>query len=92
MKSHKEQNLLIDLNNSGNSLSALSIINIRRSMEHMKIKGLVDALFLQIGLKRNEKYKLEEIIKIVKREYTLPPEWKICKYCKYRSRVQYPLP
>lgn len=63
MKSHREQSLLIGQNNSVTSLSALSIINIRRSMEHMKIKGLVDALFLQIGLKRNEKYKLEEIIK-----------------------------
>ena len=63
MKSHKEQSRLIGQNNSVTSLSALSIINIRRSMEHMKIKGLVDALFLQIGLKRNKKYKLEEIIK-----------------------------
>ena len=25
---------------------------------------------------------LEQDLKIVKREYTLPPEWKICKYCK----------
>ena len=59
MKSHKEQNQLIVLNNSVTSLSALSIIE----MEHMKITGLVDALFLQIGLIRNEKYKLGEIIK-----------------------------
>jgi hypothetical protein len=29
----------------------------------MKITGLVDALFFQIGLSRNEKYKLDEIIK-----------------------------
>jgi hypothetical protein len=32
-------------------------------MEHMKITGLVDALFLQIGLIRNEKYKLIDLIK-----------------------------
>ena len=31
-------------------------------MEHMKITGLVDALFFQIGLKRNEKYKLIDLI------------------------------
>lgn len=62
MKSHKEPSLLIGQNNSVTSLSALSIID----MEHMKITGLVDALFLQIGLIRNEKYKLIDLIKCAK--------------------------
>lgn len=59
MKSQKAQSRLIVQNNSVTSVNSLSIID----MEHMKITGLVDALFLQIGLKRNEKYKLDEIIK-----------------------------
>lgn len=62
MKSHKEPSLLIGQNNSVTSLSALSIID----MEHMKITELVDALFLQIGLIRNEKYKLIDLIKCAK--------------------------
>lgn len=62
MKSHKEPSLLIGQNNSVTSLSALSIIDV----EHMKITGLVDALFLQIGLIRNEKYKLIDLIKCAK--------------------------
>jgi hypothetical protein len=59
MKSHKEQSLLIGQNNSVTSLRALSIIE----MERMRINELVDGLFSQIGLKRNEKYKLIELIK-----------------------------
>jgi hypothetical protein len=59
MKSHKEQSLLIDQNNSVTSLSALSIID----MEHMKKNELTDNLLNQIGLKRNEKYKLIDLIK-----------------------------
>lgn len=58
MKSHKEQSLLIGQNNSVTSLSSLSIID----MKSMKITELVDALFFQIGLKRNEKYKLIDLI------------------------------
>jgi len=59
MKSHKEQNLLIDQNNSVTSLSALSIIE----MEHMKKNEITDNLLNQIGLRRNEKYKLIDLIK-----------------------------
>lgn len=62
MESHKEQSRLIGQNNSVTYSSALSIIN----MEHMKITGLVDALFFQIGLIRNEKYKLIDLIKCAK--------------------------
>jgi hypothetical protein len=66
MKSHKEPSRLIVPNNSVTYADSLSIIDIRRSMEHMKIKGLVDALFFQIGLSRNEKYKMIDLIKSAK--------------------------
>jgi len=59
MKSHKEQSLLIVQNNSVTSLSALSIIE----MEHMKKNEITDNLLNQIGLRRNEKYKLIDLIK-----------------------------
>jgi hypothetical protein len=59
MKSHKEQSLLIGQNNSVTSLSALSIIE----MEHMKKNEITDNLLNQIGLRRNEKYKLIDLIK-----------------------------
>jgi hypothetical protein len=59
MKSQKAQSLLIDQNNSVTSLSALSIIE----MEHMKKNEITDNLLNQIGLKRNEKYKLIDLIK-----------------------------
>lgn len=59
MKSHKEPSRLIVQNNSVTSLSSLSIID----MKHMKINELVDGLFSQIGLIRNEKYKLIDLIK-----------------------------
>jgi hypothetical protein len=59
MKSHKEHDLLIGQNNSVTSLSALSIID----MEHMKKNELTDNLLNQIGLRRNEKYKLIDLIK-----------------------------
>ena len=59
MRSHKEQSLLIVQNNPVTCASSLSIID----MEHMKITELVDALFFQIGLSRNEKYKLIDLIK-----------------------------
>ena len=59
MESHKVQSQLIVLNNLVTSLSPLSIID----MEHMKINELIDGLFFQIGLKRNEKYKLIDLIK-----------------------------
>jgi hypothetical protein len=62
MKSHKEPSLLIGQNNSVTYADSLSIID----MEHMKITGLVDALFFQIGLSRNEKYKLIDLIKSAK--------------------------
>ena len=59
MKSQKAQSRLIVQNNSGNSLSALSIIE----MEHMKKNEITDNLLNQIGLRRNEKYKLIDLIK-----------------------------
>lgn len=59
MKSHKEQSRLIGQNNSVTSLSALSIIE----MEHMKKNEITDNLLNQIGLRRNEKYKLIDLIK-----------------------------
>lgn len=60
MKSHKAQSRLIVQNNSVTYADSLSIII---DMEHMKITELVDALFFQIGLSRNEKYKLIDLIK-----------------------------
>ena len=62
MKSHKEQSRLIVPNNSVTSLSSLSIIE----MEHMKRNELMDNLLNQIGLKRNERYKLIDLIKSAK--------------------------
>jgi len=59
MKSQKAQSRLIVQNNFGNSLSALSIIE----MEHMKKNEITDNLLNQIGLRRNEKYKLIDLIK-----------------------------
>ena len=62
MKSQKAQSRLIVQNNFGNSLSALSIIE----MEHMKKNEIMDNLLNQIGLKRNERYKLIDLIKSAK--------------------------
>lgn len=62
MKSQKEQSRLIGQNNSVTSLSALSIIE----MEHMKKNEIMDSLLSQIGLKRNERYKLIDLIKSAK--------------------------
>lgn len=59
MKSHKVQSLLIDQNNSVTSLSPLSIIE----MEHMKKNEITDNILNQIGLRRNHKYKLIDLIK-----------------------------
>ena len=62
MKSHKAQSLLIDQNNSVTSLDSLSIID----MDHMKKNEITDNLLNQIGLRRNEKYKLIDLIKSAK--------------------------
>ena len=62
MKSQKAQSRLIVQNNSVTSLSALSIIE----MEHMKKNEIMDNLLSQIGLKRNERYKLIDLIKSAK--------------------------
>ena len=62
MKSQKAQSRLIVQNNSVTSLSALSIIE----MEHMKKNEIIDNLLNHIGLRRNEKYKLIDLIKLAK--------------------------
>ena len=62
MKSHREQSRLIGQNDSVTSLSSLSIIE----MEHMKKNEIMDNLLSQIGLKRNERYKLIDLIKSAK--------------------------
>ena len=62
MKSHKAQSLLIDQNNSVTSLDSLSIID----MDHMKKNEITDNILNQIGLRRNEKYKLIDLIKLAK--------------------------
>lgn len=61
MKSHKEHDLSIALNNQVTSRDPLDIINMDK---HIRLNDLVDALFSQIGLKRNEKYKLIELIRL----------------------------
>lgn len=62
MKSHKEPSLLIGQNNSVTSLDSLSIID----MDHMKKNEITDNILNQIGLRRNEKYKLIDLIKLAK--------------------------